>query len=116
LDAKAHSCLLAESNVGLNLQRSDNPISQVTFPSKLFSYLSAGLLVISSRASEVEAILKKACLYLSQETPEALADLMIRQISLEPRQLHFAELDQFSIPSTALRLRTFLNESVPAFL
>lgn len=116
LDAEAHSCLLAESHVGLNLQRSSNPISQVTFPSKLFSYLSAGLLVISSRASEVEAILKKACLYLSQETPEDLADLMICQISLEPRQLHFAELDQFSIPSTALRLRSFLKESVPAFL
>jgi hypothetical protein len=78
--------------------------------------LSAGLLVISSRASEVEAILKKACLYLSQETPEALADLMIRQISLEPRQLHFAELDQFSIPSTALRLRAFFKEAAPAFL
>ena len=116
LDAKAHSSLLAESRVGLNLQRSDNPISQVTFPSKLFSYLSAGLLVISSRASDVEAILKKACLYLSQETPEALADLMICQISLEPRQLHFAELDQFSIPSTALRLRAFFKEAVPAFL
>jgi glycosyltransferase involved in cell wall biosynthesis len=116
LDAEAHSYLLAESHVGLNLQRSSNPISQVTFPSKLFSYLSAGLLVISSRASEVEAILKKACLYLSQETPEALADLMIRQISLEPRQLHFAELDQFSIPSTALRLRAFFKEAAPAFL
>ena len=116
LDAKAHVCLLAESNVGLNLQRSSNPISHVTFPSKLFSYLSAGLLVISSRASEVEAILKKACLYLPQETPEALANLMTRQIPLEPSQSHFAELDQFSIPSTALRLRAFFKEAVPAFL
>ena len=116
LDAKAHACLLAESRVGLNLQRSDNPVSQVTFPSKLFSYLSAGLLVISSRASQVEAILKKACLYLPQETPEALANLMTRQIPLEPSQSHFADLEQFSIPSTALRLRAFLNESVPAFL
>jgi glycosyltransferase involved in cell wall biosynthesis len=116
LDAKAHAYLLAESRVGLNLQRSDNPVSQVTFPSKLFSYLSAGLLVISSRASQVEAILKKACLYLPQETPEALANLMTRQIPLEPSQSHFADLEQFSIPSTALRLRAFLNESVPAFL
>jgi hypothetical protein len=41
---------------------------------------------------------------------------MIRQISLEPRQLHFAELDQFSIPSTALRLRAFFKEAAPAFL
>ena len=116
LDAKAHSCLLADSHVGLNLQRSSNPISQVTFPSKLFSYLSAGLLVISSRASEVEAILKKACLYLPQETPEALAYLMTRQIPLKPSQSHFADLEQFSIPSTTLRLRAFLKESVPVFL
>jgi len=116
LDAKAHFCLLAESHVGLNLQRSDNPISQVTFPSKLFSYLSAGLLVISSRASEVEAVLKKACLYLTQETPEALADLMTRQIPLKPSQSHFADLEQFSIPLTTLRLRAFLKESVPVFL
>jgi glycosyltransferase involved in cell wall biosynthesis len=116
LDSQACSQLMDEADIGLNLQISGNPISQVTFPSKLFSYLSSGLLVISSKASEVEAILGKACLYLSQETPEALADLMTRQIPLEPSQTHFADLEQFSIPSTALRLRAFLNESVPAFL
>lgn len=116
LDSQACSQLMNEADIGLNLQISGNPISQVTFPSKLFSYLSAGLLVISSRASEVDTILKKACLYLPQETPEALASIMTRQIPLEPSQSHFADLEQFSIPSTALRLRAFLNESVRAFL
>jgi glycosyltransferase involved in cell wall biosynthesis len=116
LDAKAHSCLLAESNVGLNLQRSSNPISQVTFPSKIFSYLSAGLLVISSRASEVEAILKKACLYLTQETPEALAALMCSLIPNKEKGGGLPALERFTVSSTSSRLRSFLQQVTPSFL
>ena len=116
LDAKAHSCLLAKSHVGLNLQRSSNPISQVTFPSKLFSYLSAGLLVISSRASEVEAILGKACLYLTQETPEALAALMGSLIPNKDKRDALPVLERFTISSTSSRLRSFLQEVAPSFL
>jgi glycosyltransferase involved in cell wall biosynthesis len=116
LDANAHSCLLAESRVGLNLQRSDNPISQVTFPSKLFSYFSAGLTVISTRASEVEAILAKACLYLTQETPEALAALMSSLIPNKARVGELPELERFTISSTSNRLRSFFQRVVPSFL
>jgi len=116
LDAEAHSCLLAESHVGLNLQRSDNPVSQVTFPSKLFSYLSAGLLVISSRASEVEAILEKACLYLAQESPEALAALMSSLIPNKAKVGGLPELERFTILSTSYRLRSFLQQVIPSFL
>jgi len=116
LDAQAHSCLLAESNVGLNLQRSSNSISQVTFPSKLFSYLSAGLIVISTRASEVEAILEKACLYLPQETPEALAALMGSLIPNKARVGGLLELERFTISSTSNRLRSFFQQVVPSFL
>ena len=116
LDAKAHSCLLAESNVGLNLQLSSNPISHVTFPSKLFSYLSAGLLVISSRASEVEAILGKACLYVTQETPEALAALMCSLIPNNERDGRLPSLERFTVLSTSSRLRSFLQQVAPSFL
>jgi glycosyltransferase involved in cell wall biosynthesis len=116
LDAEAHSCLLAESNVGLNLQRSSNPISQATFPSKLFSYFSAGLLVISSRASEVETTLGKACLYLPQETPEALAALMGSLIPNKARVGGLLELERFTISSTSNRLRSFFQHVVPSFL
>lgn len=41
---------LSASHVGLNCQRTSDPASGVTFPSKVFTYLSAGLLVISSKA------------------------------------------------------------------
>ena len=116
LDPKAHSCLLAESHVGLNLQRSSNPISQVTFPSKLFSYLSAGLLVISSKASEVEAILGKACLYVSPETPEALTALMCSLIPTNEKGGGLPSLERFTVSSTSSRLRPFLQQVAPSFL
>ena len=116
LDAQAHSSLLAESAVGLNLQRSSNPISEVTFPSKLFSYFSSGLIAISSRASEVETILEKACLYLTQETPEALAALMSSLIPNKARVGGLPELERFTISSTSNRLRSFFQQVVPSFL
>jgi len=63
LDAASHERLLAEAHIGLNPQRNSDPISAVTFPSKLFSYLSAGLIIISSEASAVKQTLGNICLY-----------------------------------------------------
>ena len=68
--------LLGANHVGLNCQRTSAPISSVTFPSKVFTYLSAGLLVISSKAGCVEPICGNACFYYEGETPEALASAM----------------------------------------
>lgn len=80
LMGSAYEELFANCQVGLNCQRTSDPISGVTFPSKVFTYLSAGLLVISSKASEVEQICGNACFYFDSETPEALAAAMIEVI------------------------------------
>ena len=58
---------------GLNLQSSTHPISTVTYPSKTFDYLNAGLRVISTRAAGVTEVLAEAAVYLDEETPAALA-------------------------------------------
>jgi hypothetical protein len=58
---------------GLNLQSSSHPISTVTYPSKTFDYLNAGLRVISTRAAGVTEVLGQAAIYLDEETPTALA-------------------------------------------
>jgi hypothetical protein len=58
---------------GLNLQSSTNPISEVTYPSKTFDYLNAGLRVISTQAAGVSAVLGEAAHYLDDETSAALA-------------------------------------------
>jgi hypothetical protein len=58
---------------GLNLQSSSHPISTVTYPSKTFDYLNAGLRVISTRAAGVTEVLGQAAIYLDEETSSALA-------------------------------------------
>jgi len=80
LSSKENDRLLARCDVGLNLQLSSDPISAVTFPSKLFSYFSAGLEVISTEASEVRSLLGNSCQYLKEETPKALAHCLEERI------------------------------------
>ncbi len=67
---------LAEAHVGLNCQRTSDPLSSATFPSKVFTYLSAGLPVISSKAGGMEQVCGNACFYYDEETPQALAAAM----------------------------------------
>jgi glycosyltransferase involved in cell wall biosynthesis len=106
--------LIARCHVGLNCQRRADPISDVTFPSKIFSYLSAGLTVLSSRASAVPLICGTALLYFEQETPESLARAMKAIIDDPVGELAKADtkkaLDLFSMEQSALRLREFFNK------
>ena len=109
--------LVAKAHVGLNCQLSSDPISSVTFPSKVFSYLSAGLMVLSSRASEVPAICGGACLYFDEETPASLAQKM-KSIIQDPagawQPLNTEDAFQrYSIEGTATRLKQFLETVVP---
>jgi hypothetical protein len=76
-----HGCVSVEElddirshcHFGLNLQSSSNPISEVTYPSKTFDYLNAGLRVISTRTAEIEIVLGEVAIYLDDETPADLA-------------------------------------------
>ena len=112
LPPDAHGRLLAACHAGLNCQRTSDPISGVTFPSKVFTYLSAGLVVISSRASEVEKICGKACLYYDGETPQSLAAAMneaITDFAAVCQKLDRTEVTRrFSVEATTARLKIFL--------
>jgi glycosyltransferase involved in cell wall biosynthesis len=113
LPTDAYERLLAACHAGLNCQRTSDPISGVTFPSKVFTYLSAGLVVISSRASEVDTICGKACLYYDEETPQSLAAAMIEAITDFAgvcQKLDRTEVTRrFSVEATAARLQKFCN-------
>jgi glycosyltransferase involved in cell wall biosynthesis len=76
LPRSEYETLMATCHVGMNCQRSTDVISSVTFPSKVFTYLSAGLKVLSSEASWVRQICGEACSYYQEETPAALAAAM----------------------------------------
>lgn len=68
----------SRSHFGLNLQSSANPISDVTYPSKTFDYLNAGIRVISTDAAGVKEVLEDAAIYLSEETPDGLENAILR--------------------------------------
>jgi glycosyltransferase involved in cell wall biosynthesis len=113
LSAEANSRLMAQCHVGLNCQRASDPISSVTFPSKVFTYLSAGLLVISSKASAMEQICGNACLYYDEETPQSLAAAMrevIEHFSAVRQNLDRSVICQrYSLEATTVRVKRLLN-------
>jgi glycosyltransferase involved in cell wall biosynthesis len=105
--------LVERSHVALNCQREGDPVSSVTFPSKIFSYLSAGVAVISSRASEAPAICGNACAYYDHDTPQSLADVMKSAIVNFDRFSKGLDLrdvtGRYSMESTAARLKALLE-------
>ena len=114
LDQAEYDLLISQSHVGLNCQRPGNPVSDVTFPSKIFSYLSSGLRVLSSRAGGVPQICGSALLYVEEETPESLAAAMKAIIESPDEEFKKADDQEarryFSLEQTALRLREFFQK------
>src|SRR6185295_4440002 len=107
--------LVERCHIGLNCQRDSDPVSSVTFPSKIFTYLSAGVAVISSRASEVPAICGKACRYYDGDNVKSLAGVMTEAIeNLENFRKGIQEKDvtgRYSMESTAARLKGLLAKA-----
>lgn len=113
LPSEAYDCIVAAAHAGLNCQRASDPISNVTFPSKIFTYLSAGLLVISSRVGAVEELCGNACFYYAEETPQSLAGAMqtvMADFSAVRQKLDLTAVsDRYSIEATTARLRRMLQ-------
>jgi glycosyltransferase involved in cell wall biosynthesis len=105
--------LLGASHAGLNCQRKSDPISRLTFPTKVFAYLSAGLLVISSKASSVADVCGNGCYYYDEETPQSLAAAMrevIQNYATVRGRLDVSEACQrYSFEASSERVRLFLK-------
>lgn len=112
IDQQSFDQLASQCHVGLNCQRVCDPISSVTFPSKVFSYLSVGLNVLSTRGSNVPDICGSACLYVDEDTPSSLAMAMERIIKQpELRRADTGEIcRRFSLSGTADRLADFFDK------
>ena len=110
LPSEPYERLLRKCHVGLNCQRVSDPISEVTFPSKVFSYLRSGLVVLSSRASDVPSICGDACFYYDDDTAETVAQSMkqiMENFATIKRQSAqgLTVMDQYSLSGTSARLR-----------
>jgi hypothetical protein len=77
-----HGCVSREEvyqiqlscHYGLNLQTSSDPISNVTFPSKTFDYVNAGLGLVSTRSAGVEKVFGDFPVYLNEESVHSLSE------------------------------------------
>jgi hypothetical protein len=97
---------------GLNLQSAANPISRVTYPSKTFDYLNAGIRVISTRAAGVPEVLGRAAVYLQDECERGLAKVVNHICSntfIDNDGTQQRDLLPYSNLGTAERIRTMLT-------
>lgn len=63
------------AHVGMALKLPDSELADTTFPSKVIELASAGLLVLSTRVSDVPALFRDdGAVYLDSEDPRELAD------------------------------------------
>jgi glycosyltransferase involved in cell wall biosynthesis len=68
--------VLKSSHVGLSLRLSAYEMGATTFPSKVVEYAEHGLLVLTSRASDVQMLFGQDALYLEEESASELASLL----------------------------------------
>lgn len=104
--------LRGSSHYGVNLQRSGNPITEVTYPSKTFDYMNAGLRILTTKAAQVESILGDYALYMDEETVEGLAGGIRRAI--EKADSHqspedSASMEAYTYRGTVERLKRLLE-------
>lgn len=68
--------VLNSCHVGVSLRLSNYEMGETTFPSKVVEYAQHGLLVLTTRASDVPVLFGKEALYLEEESAQALALLL----------------------------------------
>jgi len=73
---KEYLDILRESHVGMSLRLSNFEMGATTFSSKVIEYAEHGLLVLTTRSSDVPTLFGETAVYLSEETPAGLAYLI----------------------------------------
>jgi len=99
LTATKYTEVLRSCHIGLSLRLSKFEMGATTFPSKVIEYADNGLLVLSTRVGGITRLMEDGAVYLEYETPEALAEQLLRMIDL--RQ---------SLQTTALKGRALVLE------
>lgn len=82
VDDQEYQSLLRKAHVGLCLKLPNTGMGATTFPSKVVELASYGLLIISTRVSDVPLVLPEGTSILLEEaTPQKLASALLRIVS-----------------------------------
>ena len=109
LDKKTLANLMQSCNYGVNIQSSSDPISNVTFPSKTFDCVNAGLGLVSTRAAGVEKVWGDFPIYLNEESVHSLSESIQIACSGSRKLKDNLPLD-FMPEKTTERLKAFFEE------
>ena len=66
--------VMRKATVGLALKPNVGPLADSTFPSKVIEFASAGLLVMTTRISDVSKVLGPGGLYVDEDRPELIIE------------------------------------------
>lgn len=78
---------LQSCQIGLSTQTTDGIYNETSFPSKIFSYLCAGINVVSSDIAVVkESPVGDLLNYYKNDTPQSIAEAIIRAV-IQPREV-----------------------------
>jgi len=77
LSRESYRDMLDNVHIGLSLNLGSSDLGYTTFPSKVIQIASSGMLLLTTRVSDIPRLLnEEEALYLSAETPQALADAL----------------------------------------
>jgi glycosyltransferase involved in cell wall biosynthesis len=89
------------AHVGMALKLPSSDLADTTFPSKVIELASAGLLVLSTRISDVPSLFREdGAIYLDREDPQALAEKFLWLVT-----------NRDVVAQTALRGETYIGEA-----
>lgn len=107
--------IMLNCDIGLNLKLASTTIGNTTFPSKTLELAGCGLLLVSTRVSDVPVIFNSSTSYLlDYETPDSLYNILIdisenidqaKEVAVNGRRLIE---DNYSVRAVGLELSKFL--------
>ena len=118
LDYAAYKKELEETDICLNVQLAHHEFGNFSFPSKIFEYLSAGKLVISSDVADTKEALGDTLILYGEDDPRQLAAAIDRAIAIQKnekeRQIYqnkiAAVVEQNTIDKVAERVNRLLEK------
>lgn len=115
LSQRDYADLLASADIGLSLKLESNALGQTTFPSKVVEITSNGLLLVTTRVSDIPSLFNAGnAVLLDEDTPSALARALLSVVGDLPKARAIARagqafaLSEFSLNAVGMRLRAFI--------